>query len=133
MDTYASRLTSSPNPPSLTAVFSFAGQVIFIELQSDMARPQDFPKAVAASLSVMAPVYGVIGAVGFAAIGKAALANGKPITSHSTTDVPFVAMLPADSTLKFDRAEGAVADCAPTMLKFMEIDVPKEMTGKPFF
>jgi proton-coupled amino acid transporter len=67
---------------AMDVAFAFAGQVIFIELQSDMARPQDFPKAVAASLSVMAPVYGVIGAVGFAAIGKAALANGKPITSQ---------------------------------------------------
>jgi len=59
--------------------------------------------------------------------------DGKPITSHSTSDVPFVAMLPADCDLKFSRDKGGVADCAPTMLKFMGIDVPKEMTGKPFF
>ena len=59
--------------------------------------------------------------------------DGKPITSHSTSLVPFVAMLPPDCPLKFKRAEGGVADVAPTMLKFMGIDVPKEMTGQPFF
>ena len=59
--------------------------------------------------------------------------DGKPITSHSTTDVPFVGMVPSDCELKFNRAEGAVADVAPTMLAYMGIDVPKEMTGKSFF
>ncbi len=42
--------------------------------------------------------------------------DGKPITSHSTTPVPFVAALPSDSTLKFTRKEGGVADVAPSML-----------------
>ena len=59
--------------------------------------------------------------------------DGKPMTSHSTTPVPFVAMLPADCPLKFNRDKGGVADVAPSMLKFMGIDVPKEMTGKSFF
>jgi len=59
--------------------------------------------------------------------------DGKPITSHSTTAVPFVAMLPEGSGLKFDRKEGGVADVAPSMLSYMGIDVPKEMTGKSFF
>ena len=59
--------------------------------------------------------------------------DGKPITSHSTTDVPFVGMLPPDSALKFSRATGGVADVAPTMLTYMGIEVPKEMTGKSFF
>ena len=59
--------------------------------------------------------------------------DGKPITSHSTSPVPFVAMLPADSTLKFNRKEGGCADVAPSMLTYMGIDVPKEMTGKSFF
>lgn len=59
--------------------------------------------------------------------------EGKPITSHSTTAVPFVGMVPEGCDLKFNRAEGGVADVAPTMLKYMEIDIPKEMTGKSFF
>jgi len=60
--------------------------------------------------------------------------DGKPITSHSLSDVPFIALVPDDDRkLKFDRAAGAVADVAPTMLKYMEIDIPKEMTGKTFF
>ena len=58
-------------------------------------------------------------------------ADNKPITSHSTSDVPFVAHCVGD--LKFNRAAGGVADVAPTMLTYMGIDVPKEMTGKTFF
>jgi 2,3-bisphosphoglycerate-independent phosphoglycerate mutase len=59
--------------------------------------------------------------------------EGKPITSHSTSAVPFIAMLPADSPLKFSRKEGGVADVAPSMLMWMGIEIPKEMTGKSFF
>ena len=59
--------------------------------------------------------------------------DGKPITSHSTTPVPFIGMVPADCALKFNRAEGGVVDVAPTMLTYMGIEVPKEMTGKSFF
>jgi len=58
--------------------------------------------------------------------------DGKPITSHSTSAVPFVGMVP-DDCMTFNRTEGAVADVAPTMLTYMGIDVPKEMTGKSFF
>ena len=57
---------------------------------------------------------------------------GKPITSHSTTPVPFFAALPADCALKFNRSAGGVADVAPTMLTYMGIDIPQEMTGKNF-
>jgi len=59
--------------------------------------------------------------------------DGKPITSHSTAPSPFVGMVPSDCPLKFNRKEGGVADVAPTMLTYMGIDVPKEMTGKSFF
>ena len=58
--------------------------------------------------------------------------DGKPITSHSTSPVPFIAALPADCALKFNRAAGGVADVAPTMLTYMGINIPKEMTGKSF-
>ena len=56
--------------------------------------------------------------------------DGKPITSHSTTAVPFVGMMPPDCGLKFSRKDGGVADVAPTMLTYMGIDLPAEMTGK---
>jgi len=59
-------------------------------------------------------------------------AEGKVVTSHSTTDVPFVGMMPPDCGFKFSRKEGGVADVAPTMLTFMGIELPKEMTGKSF-
>ena len=47
--------------------------------------------------------------------------DGNPMTSHSTTPVPFVGMVPADSKFKFNRKEGGVADVAPTMLTYMGI------------
>ena len=59
--------------------------------------------------------------------------DNKPITSHSTAPSPFVAMVPPDCPLKFNRTDGGVADVAPTMLAYMGIEVPKEMTGKSFF
>ena len=58
--------------------------------------------------------------------------DGKPITSHSTTPVPFVGLLPSGDSAAFVRKTGGVADVAPTMLKYMGIDVPKEMTGVSF-
>jgi len=59
--------------------------------------------------------------------------DGKPITSHSTSLVPFTAVVPADCGLKFSRTTGGVADVAPTMLQYMGIDVPKEMSGVSFW
>ena len=59
--------------------------------------------------------------------------DDKPITSHSTAPVPFVGMVPTDCKLEFARKDGGVADVAPTMLEYMGIDIPKEMTGKSFF
>ena len=59
--------------------------------------------------------------------------EGNPMTSHSKTKVPFVAMLPADSKLAFNRREGGVSDVAPTVLAYMGLSIPAEMTGKSFF
>jgi 2,3-bisphosphoglycerate-independent phosphoglycerate mutase len=56
-------------------------------------------------------------------------AEGNPMTSHSTTQVPFVALLPKGDAAKFTRVSGGVADVAPTMLKYMGISIPEEMTG----
>ena len=59
-------------------------------------------------------------------------ADGNVVTSHSTTAVPFVGMMPPDCGLKFSRKDGGVADVAPTMLTYMGIGLPAEMTGKSF-
>ncbi|KAG2207757.1 hypothetical protein INT47_011877 [Mucor saturninus] len=55
--------------------------------------------------------------------------DGKsPFTAHTTAKVPFVM---ADKDAKFkENAEGALCDVAPTILDFMGLDIPKEMTGQ---
>ena len=54
--------------------------------------------------------------------------DNKPITSHSCTPVPFVGLLPGGA--KFAKLEGGVADVAPTLLAFMGLPIPPEMSGK---
>ena len=56
--------------------------------------------------------------------------DNSPHTAHSTTKVPFVAMLPDCSTTAFNRSEGGLADIAPTILTYMGVPVPPVMTGK---
>ncbi len=52
--------------------------------------------------------------------------NGSPNTQHSLNPVPFI--LVSD---KYKNVEnGVLADVAPTLLQIMEIEHPKEMTGK---
>ena len=59
--------------------------------------------------------------------------EGKPITSHTTAPVPFIGAFPkGGSTYKFTRATGGVADIAPTILEYMGLPIPSEMTGKSF-
>ena len=51
--------------------------------------------------------------------------DGTPNTSHTTNPVPSFAI-----NTGFDKIEkGKLADIAPTILKIMGVDVPKEMTG----
>jgi len=52
-----------------------------------------------------------------------------PITAHSCNCVPFILV---DDTSKGQvlRSGGALCDVAPTILKLLQIPVPKEMTGK---
>merc|ERR1740117_41166 len=57
-------------------------------------------------------------------------ADNKPVTSHSTTPVPFAAMAQGPS---FARKTGGVADVAPTILAYMGLPIPPEMTGKSFY
>lgn len=52
--------------------------------------------------------------------------DGSPFTAHTTFPVPFV-VCGYDCTL---REGGKLCDIAPTMLKIMGLEQPKEMTGK---
>lgn len=45
-------------------VFSFAGQIIYIELLSEMKQPKDFMKAMVSSNTVMFACYAVVGCLG---------------------------------------------------------------------
>jgi len=58
--------------------------------------------------------------------------EGKPMTSHSCTPVPFVCQTGEKKVKRSvaDRKDAGVADIAPTMLTYMGIPVPKEMTGE---
>ncbi|GAB7386658.1 2,3-bisphosphoglycerate-independent phosphoglycerate mutase [Bacillaceae bacterium] len=53
--------------------------------------------------------------------------KGNPVTSHSTFPVPFIV---TQEGVKL-REDGILADVAPTLLKLLGIEQPKEMTGKP--
>lgn len=53
--------------------------------------------------------------------------TGKPMTAHTTNKVPFIYVSKEAKNL---RADGILADIAPTMLESMKIEIPKEMTGK---
>ncbi len=57
--------------------------------------------------------------------------NGNPFTAHSKNPVPFVVKLTSET--KINLKNGILADIAPTILKAMKIEIPKEMTGKPLF
>jgi len=52
--------------------------------------------------------------------------DGSPNTAHSLNPVPCI--LVSDKYQKIN--DGILADIAPTILKIMGIDIPKEMTGK---
>lgn len=78
----------------LNLIYAYAGQAIFIELISDMKRPQDFPKAVIASTAIMYLTYLIVGVIGFHFLGPNVQA---PITSQipetSTTRLSNVFLL----------------------------------------
>jgi 2,3-bisphosphoglycerate-independent phosphoglycerate mutase len=50
-----------------------------------------------------------------------------PCTTHSTNPVPFIICKKVEYKKKF----GNLADIAPTILKILNIDIPKEMNGIP--
>ena len=49
-----------------------------------------------------------------------------PFTAHTTFPVPFIVLGCGDVKL---RADGVLADIAPTMLKILELEKPEEMSG----
>lgn len=53
--------------------------------------------------------------------------NGEPFTAHTKTPVPFIVIGEGDVSLK---DSGRLCDIAPTILDFMGISIPDEMTGK---
>ncbi|CEH32223.1 phosphoglyceromutase [Aneurinibacillus migulanus] len=55
--------------------------------------------------------------------------KGNPITSHSTYPVPFIL---TKQELEL-REDGILADISPTILKLLNVEQPKEMTGKPLY
>ena len=52
--------------------------------------------------------------------------NGNIMTSHSTNPVPIVISHPEVNSIE----SGILADIAPTILTMMNLNIPKEMTGK---
>ena len=58
--------------------------------------------------------------------------TGEPFTAHTTNPVPFIAV-GEDMVGKALRSGGRLCDIAPTLLDSMDIEVPKEMTGKSLF
>lgn len=55
--------------------------------------------------------------------------DGSPFTAHTTNPVPVVLVSEKYKSAKL-RADGILADLAPTLLTVMGVPVPKEMTGK---
>lgn len=50
--------------------------------------------------------------------------DGSPNTAHTTNPVPLILV---DKSIKFIRS-GVLGDIAPTVLKLMDLDIPKAMT-----
>ena len=55
----------------------------------------------------------------------------QPFTAHTTNPVPFLFINCDESKLKNIKQDGALCNIAPTILKLMNLDIPKEMTGEP--
>ncbi|KAF3179087.1 hypothetical protein TWF106_002617 [Orbilia oligospora] len=55
--------------------------------------------------------------------------EGKPKTSHTTNRVPFI-MTNRPDGYGLNGSIGVLGDVAPTILEFMGLDIPEDMTGK---
>ena len=58
-------------------------------------------------------------------------ADGSPHTAHTLNPVPFI--LAGDRYRNMALKTGVLGDIAPTVLKVLELPVPREMTGTPLF
>jgi len=58
------------------------------------------------------------------------LKTGEIDTEHSRNPVPFIVINHHFKKLDFKK-EGVLADIAPTILSFMNIEKPKEMINQP--
>ena len=56
-------------------------------------------------------------------------ADGKPFTAHTTNPVPLILLDNKHKDAKL-KDGGKLADLVPTLFDIMEIEQPKEMTGK---
>lgn len=56
--------------------------------------------------------------------------TGAPYTAHTSLDVPVLFYGASIGPGAFDIVDGKLADIAPTVLQFMGLEVPGEMTGK---
>ncbi|MCH8569142.1 MAG: 2,3-bisphosphoglycerate-independent phosphoglycerate mutase [Balneolales bacterium] len=58
--------------------------------------------------------------------------DGSPHTAHTTVPVPCILVSETEKHRKL-RTDGILADVAPTLLKLLKLEQPKEMTGKSLF
>ena len=58
--------------------------------------------------------------------------DGKPVTSHSMSKVPFAVVSDKFEDIKL-RKDGELTDISPTVLKMLGIKIPKFFTRKPLF
>jgi 2,3-bisphosphoglycerate-independent phosphoglycerate mutase len=104
------------------------------------ARRGDVPGAVAAVEAIDAAigtiaatlesVGGTLCVVGTHGAAEAMLdAEGKPRGGHSTNPTPFSVARAADPGLSLE-SQGRLEDVAPTVLDFLGVDKPAEMTGR---
>ena len=78
----------------MSIVFSYSGQVEFVELMAEMRKPHEFPKAVWATTAVMSAAYVVTAVVGYWFLGSA-------VKSPFTTEIPENAIKHASNFVIF--------------------------------
>lgn len=57
--------------------------------------------------------------------------HGKPDTEHNANKVPFIAIGKTFMNFNQTPEAGILADVAPTILKYLGLEIPSEMTGRP--
>jgi 2,3-bisphosphoglycerate-independent phosphoglycerate mutase len=57
-------------------------------------------------------------------------ASGQPFTAHTTNSVPAILAVVPNTGPALEMADGRLADVAPTLLQFLDIPLPENMTGR---